>query len=260
MFPGDSPKNKSWKEWHVFWPFDPDTLDLYWCWWYKSPIKVMGSLDFISSRLAASIATAFKLYSRATDVSRWLPAHNSTKWRPGPMSSTSPKPERRVSQWVGLILCTHLYIYMHTPEKIMFQKFINMRLNQTFVQETDQQHRKDTSKHAVLHSYQSGQPVGSKRSLVGSIRCMAAVRAGRVDSNAGGSWAINQLEFSWVTFTGLKKKTKSNKLHSNISRILLPFFHNPRCMSSMDVHPLQHPKVVAIIGFWDSKCFLHDVT
>lgn len=206
MFPGDSPKNKSWKEWHVFWPFDPDTLDLYWCWWYKSPIKVMGSLDFISSRLAASIATAFKLYSRATDVSRWLPAHNSTKWRPGPMSSTSPKPERRVSQWVGLILCTHLYIYMHTPEKIMFQKFINMRLNQTFVQETDQQHRKDTSKHAVLHSYQSGQPVGSKRSLVGSIRCMAAVRAGRVDSNAGGSWAINQLEFSWVTFTGLKKK------------------------------------------------------
>lgn len=76
---------------------------------------------------------------------------------------------------------------MHTPEKIMFQKFINMRLNQTFVQETDQQHRKDTSKHAVLHSYQSGQPVGSKRSLVGSIRCMAAVRAGRVDSNAGGS-------------------------------------------------------------------------
>lgn len=155
---------------------------------------------------------------------------------------------------------TFIYIYMHTPEKIMFQKFINMRLNQTFVQETDQQHRKDTSKHAVLHSYQSGQPVGSKRSLVGSIRCMAAVRAGRVDSNAGGSWAINQLEFSWVTFTGLKKKTKSNKLHSNISRILLPFFRNPRCMSSMDVHPLQHPKVVAIIGFWDSKCFLHDVT
>lgn len=154
---------------------------------------------------------------------------------------------------------TFIYIYMHTPEKIMFQKFINMRLNQTFVQETDQQHRKDTSKHAVLHSYQSGQPVGSKRSLVGSIRCMAAVRAGRVDSNAGGSWAINQLEFSWVTFTGLKK-TKSNKLHSNISRILLPFFRNPRCMSSMDVHPLQHPKVVAIIGFWDSKCFLHDVT
>lgn len=107
--------------------------------------------------------------------------------------------------WFYAHIYTYIYIYMHTPEKIMFQKFINMRLNQTFVQETDQQHRKDTSKHAVLHSYQSGQPVGSKRSLVGSIRCMAAVRAGRVDSNAGGSWAINQLEFSWVTFTGLKK-------------------------------------------------------
>lgn len=237
MFPGDSPKNKSWKEWHVFWPFDPDTLDLYWCWWYKSPIKVMGSLDFISSRLAASIATAFKLYSRATDVSRWLPAHNSTKWRPGPMSSTSPKPERRVSQWVGLILCTHLYIYMHTPEKIMFQKFINMRLNQTFVQETDQQHRKDTSKHAVLHSYQSGQPVGSKRSLVGSIRCMAAVRAGRVDSNAGGSWAINQLEFSWVTFTGLKKKQSRTNCTATYQESCYLFF--------------------ATLGVWVAWMFIH---
>lgn len=132
---------------------------------------------------------------------------------------------------------TFIYIYMHTPEKIMFQKFINMRLNQTFVQETDQQHRKDTSKHAVLHSYQSGQPVGSKRSLVGSIRCMAAVRAGRVDSNAGGSWAINQLEFSWVTFTGLKKKQSRTNCTATYQESCYLFF--------------------ATLGVWVAWMFIH---